>query len=327
MLQPRHGRRAAGSPGLGGPPDGFLAAMRAEASASIRAGVDEGLDDDVLDADDGLKAPPPRTSALPAPAPEDGKAERAIASHVLLPTRAEAEAALQRIKEAADKKAKLAEEAYDGSRCPSGKANGGNIGWFGTDETAAAFEKAAFARTVVLDVPFGPVETVHGFHVVMVHAFHPPRGGVNTRQPATAKTRDEADDEAGTGFGLALAGRQAVRYDDDGDNPLVETKPSESSEPESAAKKELPPLERIRPEDAIDAVVPVSNDSDDDAPSYRDEPQEQEPSRINESATRTLTGSLAGGALDDESESEAEEVPELDEPVEEYSSDEEIERF
>ena len=95
--------------------------------------VDEGLDEDIVDTDnDALKAPPPSVSTQQRQqigrAANVADVERAIASHVLIATRNEAEELLQRLQGAKDLKVLLAEEAYDRSTCPSGKANGGNIG-------------------------------------------------------------------------------------------------------------------------------------------------------------------------------------------------------
>ena len=322
----------------------FMMQQRQSLASGGAAGdvvVDEGLDEDIVDTDnDALKAPPPSVSTQQRQqigrAANVADVERAIASHVLIATRNEAEELLQRLQGAKDLKVLLAEEAYDRSTCPSGKANGGNIGWFGAGETAPQFEKAVFAPTVKLGVPLGPVQTSHGFHVVVVHAFHPPRGEKRAQALVEAsKQRDSAaDEDAGTGFGVALAGHRRVTYEDDGDNPLMQQKESKvtaASEPRTGFDvTSLPAPTPLRPEERMDVVMPRQSSQDDRASppatfASHTEEDDQPQDRVKTDVSRAMSGTL-GGLVDEDSDSEPDEVPELDEPVDEIS-DEEIERF
>jgi len=84
------------------------------------------------------------------------------ASHLLVETAEEAEAAKARIDAGED----FAEVARDVSTGPSGP-NGGNLGWFGKGQMVAPFEEAVLSMEAG-DV-VGPVETQFGFHVITLN--------------------------------------------------------------------------------------------------------------------------------------------------------------
>ena len=88
-----------------------------------------------------------------------GQPEQVKASHILVPTREEAESLRNKALGGAD----FAELAEEESRCPSSD-NGGDLGWFGRGQMVKEFEDAAFALKVghISDI----VETQFGFHII-----------------------------------------------------------------------------------------------------------------------------------------------------------------
>jgi peptidyl-prolyl cis-trans isomerase C len=84
---------------------------------------------------------------------------RVRASHILVPSLAEAQALHTQISEGAD----FATLARSHSKCPSG-ANGGDLGEFGPGQMVKPFEDAA------LNTPVGgvsqPVQTQFGYHLI-----------------------------------------------------------------------------------------------------------------------------------------------------------------
>jgi peptidyl-prolyl cis-trans isomerase C len=85
------------------------------------------------------------------------------ASHLLVDTQEEAEAAKARIEEGAE----FADIARELSTGPTGP-NGGNLGWFGTGQMVPAFEEAVMALEP--GGLSGPVETQFGWHVITLNA-------------------------------------------------------------------------------------------------------------------------------------------------------------
>lgn len=90
------------------------------------------------------------------------KAEQVKARHILLATREQAEAALERLKAGED----FGDLARELSTDEGSKVLGGDLGWFGKGVMLPAFEAAAFSLPVgqVSDV----VETEAGFHIIQV---------------------------------------------------------------------------------------------------------------------------------------------------------------
>ncbi|GAB6988806.1 foldase protein PrsA [Paenibacillus pini] len=88
--------------------------------------------------------------------------EQVKASHILVATKAEAEAILKELKGGAD----FATVAKEKSTDPGSKANGGDLGYFGKGVMNAPFEKAAFALEPgkLSDV----VQSENGFHIIKV---------------------------------------------------------------------------------------------------------------------------------------------------------------
>lgn len=84
------------------------------------------------------------------------------ASHILVPSQAEAQA----IKDSIDAGADFAETAREKSTGPSGP-NGGALGWFGTGMMVPPFEAATIALEV--GAVSEPVETQFGWHVIMLN--------------------------------------------------------------------------------------------------------------------------------------------------------------
>ena len=82
-----------------------------------------------------------------------------LASHILVPTLAEAE----QLKTQIEGGASFEQTALKHSKCPSGQ-NGGSLGFFGKGQMVKPFEDAAFA-TPVGEVS-EPVQTQFGFHLI-----------------------------------------------------------------------------------------------------------------------------------------------------------------
>ena len=82
------------------------------------------------------------------------------ASHILVPSLAEAVNLQEQIKSGSD----FGQLARQHSKCPSGQ-NGGDLGPFGRGMMVKAFEDAAFDNPVGTLV--GPVQTQFGYHLVL----------------------------------------------------------------------------------------------------------------------------------------------------------------
>ncbi len=97
---------------------------------------------------------------LGAEAPVDPRAVKV--RHILVGTEAEALDLLEELRNGADFEALARERSLD----ENARGDGGDLGFFGRGETAAEFERAAFAAAVGEVV--GPVRTEYGFHVIQV---------------------------------------------------------------------------------------------------------------------------------------------------------------
>lgn len=98
--------------------------------------------------------------------------ERVAASHILIRPASEsdadrvvAESRLEEIAKEVQEGKDFGELAAQHSECPSGKQNGGSLGWFGHGMMVPEFEEAAFAMAVgdISDI----IETQFGFHIIM----------------------------------------------------------------------------------------------------------------------------------------------------------------
>lgn len=99
--------------------------------------------------------------------------DRVLAQHILVSakdaTEASKLAARQKLEEIRNRivngKAEFAAEAAEHSECPSGKSNGGSLGWFGRGMMVPAFDKVVFdmALNTVSDI----VETQFGYHIIL----------------------------------------------------------------------------------------------------------------------------------------------------------------
>jgi parvulin-like peptidyl-prolyl isomerase len=93
-----------------------------------------------------------------------GTRDEAHARHILVATKEEAEAVLQRLADGEDFAALAAEVSTD----PSNKDQGGDLGWFGPGMMVPAFDQVVFESEIGLYPD--PVETDFGFHVIEVLA-------------------------------------------------------------------------------------------------------------------------------------------------------------
>jgi parvulin-like peptidyl-prolyl isomerase len=85
------------------------------------------------------------------------------AAHILVATKEEADAALDRIAAGEDFETLAAELSLD----TSNSYKGGDLGWFGSGQMVADFENAAFAVPVGEISP--PVQTQFGWHLIKVY--------------------------------------------------------------------------------------------------------------------------------------------------------------
>ena len=81
------------------------------------------------------------------------------ASHILVPTLAEAVSLKEQLTNGAD----FGQLAQQHSKCPSGR-NGGDLGMFGRGMMVKPFEEAAFNSDV--DTVTDPVQTQFGYHLI-----------------------------------------------------------------------------------------------------------------------------------------------------------------
>lgn len=112
----------------------------------------------------------------------DTRYDRVRASHILVPTREEAERAMERLR-AGEDFATLAQEL---SQDPGSAQQGGDLGEFTRGRLVPEFEEAAFGAEVGELV--GPIETEFGWHVIQV------TGRTN---PSLAEVREEIREELG----------------------------------------------------------------------------------------------------------------------------------
>lgn len=139
---------------------------------------------------------------------EFAQEEQVLAQHILIKTNGNDAAA----KEAA--KAKLADirerivsgastfdaEAAEHSDCPSGKSNGGSLGWFGKGMMVKPFEEAAFSmpKHEVSEI----IETQFGYHIIYK----------TDEKPASTPTLDELHDQIKTFLRHANRGQALSDY-------------------------------------------------------------------------------------------------------------------
>jgi peptidyl-prolyl cis-trans isomerase C len=85
------------------------------------------------------------------------------ARHILVKTKEEAEAIIKQLDGGGDFQKLANEHTSD----PSGKSNGGDLGWFGPGQMVPEFDKAAFALDVGKYTE-QPVQSQFGWHVIKV---------------------------------------------------------------------------------------------------------------------------------------------------------------
>jgi foldase protein PrsA len=119
--------------------------------------------------------------------------ERVSASHILIrpdsdrdDDRVVAESRLEGIAQEIRDGKDFGELAAQHSQCPSGKQNGGSLGWFSRGMMVPEFEEAAFSMAVgeISDI----IETQFGFHIIMKTAED--EGGQAAFEEAREKIRD-----------------------------------------------------------------------------------------------------------------------------------------
>ena len=145
-------------------------------------------------------------SAVPQPTEEEIQAhyaahkeeyqtqDRVLAQHILIKPetgdekgKAEAKAKLSAIRERIVKGESTFEaEAKEHSDCPSGKSNGGSLGWFGRGMMVKPFEDVAFA--LALNTVSDILETPFGYHIIIK------TGEEKGHQPTLDEIRDRVQE-------------------------------------------------------------------------------------------------------------------------------------
>lgn len=119
--------------------------------------------------------------------------ERASAQHILIrpasdsdADRATAESRIEGIRKEIETGAAFADLAAAHSECPSGKQNGGSLGWFGRGMMVPEFDEAVFSMNVgeLSDI----VETQFGYHLIFKTGED--EGGEASYEESESKIRD-----------------------------------------------------------------------------------------------------------------------------------------
>lgn len=119
--------------------------------------------------------------------------ERASAQHILISPatgadadRATAESRIESIRSEIEAGASFDDMAAAHSECPSGKQNGGSLGWFGRGMMVPEFDEAVFSMNVgeLSDI----IETQFGFHIIFKTGED--EGGEASYEESESKIRD-----------------------------------------------------------------------------------------------------------------------------------------
>jgi peptidyl-prolyl cis-trans isomerase C len=119
--------------------------------------------------------------------------ERASAQHILIKPasesdadRATAESRIEGIRKEIEDGATFDDLAAAHSECPSGKQNGGSLGWFGRGMMVPEFDQAVFSMNVgeLSDI----IETQFGFHIILKTGED--EGGQASFEESESKIRD-----------------------------------------------------------------------------------------------------------------------------------------
>ncbi len=119
--------------------------------------------------------------------------ERASAQHILISPatgadadRATAESRIESIRSEIESGASFDDMAAAHSECPSGKQNGGSLGWFGRGMMVPEFDEAVFSMNVgeLSDI----IETQFGFHIIFKTGED--EGGEASYEESESKIRD-----------------------------------------------------------------------------------------------------------------------------------------
>ena len=94
-----------------------------------------------------------------------GTAKSATARHILVKTKDDVQTVLDALATGESNFRELAERY---STCPSGKQNGGLLGTFSPGKMVPEFDKVIFDKESKLDEVLGPVETLFGYHLIVI---------------------------------------------------------------------------------------------------------------------------------------------------------------
>jgi len=179
--------------------------------------------------DEAAKAQPPQ--------------EEIHARHILVPTEAEAKAALARIKAGED----FAKVASEISKDPG--AQGGDLGWFTKDKMVPEFAEAAFKLQPgqVSD----PVKTQFGWHIIKVEERRmkkfPPFEQVKDQAARYVVQKAQSELIAQLREGAKIVRNEPPPAPADAAKPGDAAKPADASKPADAAKPADAPAEQKKP--------------------------------------------------------------------------------
>jgi len=122
----------------------------------------------------------------------DPNVKKVTASHILVETKEKALEIKEELKQfAGDQKAlgyNFAKQAFDHSKCPSGRNNLGSLSTFGPGQMVLEFDEVVW--TLPLDTVSDPVKTQFGYHLILVEDREIPEEKVAATADA-AKTKKE----------------------------------------------------------------------------------------------------------------------------------------
>ena len=165
-------------------------------------------------------------------AKEAPKQEEVSARHILVPTEQEAKDIIEQLKKGADFATLAKEKTTD----PSGKTNGGDLGYFTQQDMVPEFSAAAFALKKG-EYTQTPVKTQFGWHVIKLEDRRTGKAG--TYEQVAPQIAQQMTQQIVASKLQELKGQAKVDLYDPNGNPLVANN-APASPPPAAAKSQAP---------------------------------------------------------------------------------------
>lgn len=163
-------------------------------------------------------------------APQEDEIE---ARHILVPTEQEAKDIIEQLKKGADFATLAKEKTTD----PSGKASGGDLGWFKKGDMVPAFADAAFALKKG-EFTQTPVHTQFGWHVIKVEDRRPSKPG--TYEQVAPQIAQEMTQQIVGQKLQELRSQGKVEIFDPNGKPIASAAPPPAPAPAAAAPAQSP---------------------------------------------------------------------------------------